>query len=160
MIFAFQEILNRLDDKVSQLQLDGAEDDSIPPLTVSPTESIINAMSYKASSFSPRPMKNVTDDDMNCALQDDMSLIRGSDELLATRKKSLTFDRRVSVILIPSLAEYRAAGCDLWFSQEDVERSRGESRREIQYVLQNSPFIQDVATAMRILYQPQSEKAR
>lgn len=74
---------------------------------------------------------------------------------LNRKKKTVTFQNKIKVILVPTVAEYHHAGCDLWWKPIDYETMRESFRCEIETALRNDYSLQNnIYLAMTKLYQP------
>jgi len=74
------------------------------------------------------------------------------------RKKTVTFQNKIKVILVPTVAEYHRAGCDLWWGPGDYDIMRESFRSEIETALREDRSLKNnIYLAMTKLYQPASE---
>ena len=72
-------------------------------------------------------------------------------------KKTVTFNKKIRVILIPTAKEYHEAGCDLWWREEDYYYMREDFRCEVEDIIrQDLSLNNDINLAMHKLYQPES----
>lgn len=70
---------------------------------------------------------------------------------LYAQGRTITFNNRVSVILVPTSAEYLKAGCDLWWSNRDLVRFKFDFLTEIRHLLSQDSSITSIQDAMRTL---------
>ena len=72
-------------------------------------------------------------------------------------KKTVSFNKKIRVILIPTAKEYHEAGCDLWWREEDYYYMREDFRCEVEDIIrQDLSLNNDINLAMHKLYQPES----
>lgn len=70
-------------------------------------------------------------------------------------KKKVSFQNKIKVILVPTVAEYHRAGCDLWWGEADYAAMRESFRAEIETALREDSSLQNnIYMAMTKLYQP------
>ena len=71
------------------------------------------------------------------------------------KRKKVNFGTTCSVILIPSLQEYRNAGIKLWFEYEEYQRAKLDASTEIQQFMEANPTFAFEECVLR-LHQPRN----
>jgi hypothetical protein len=61
----------------------------------------------------------------------------------------VSFDQRVSVILIPQASEYKKAGCDLWWTTAEYHLFKEEFLQEIRLTMEKNPELENERDAMK-----------
>lgn len=60
--------------------------------------------------------------------------------------KSVSFHPKLNVVLIPTSAEFKAAGCDLWFSDEDFDQFKEEFHDDVKAYKQEQEELGNILT--------------